>query len=115
VRPLRVWKKLLGLRRTAVEQVDFEETDGTLVVSVRPRARERDRCPECRRRCPGYDQGADGGGRPISPPACVSLRPTPTGQLPPSRGGRRGGAMGAPRRRVHQKLRGSDGVAGGAH
>ena len=27
------------------------------MVSVRPRARERDRCPPCRRRCPGYDQG----------------------------------------------------------
>ena len=27
------------------------------MVSVRPRSRERDRCPHCRRRCPGYDQG----------------------------------------------------------
>jgi len=57
VRPLRVWKKLLGLRRTVIEQVDFDESDGELVVAVRPRARERDRCPHCRRRCPGYDQG----------------------------------------------------------
>src|SRR5213082_91617 len=31
--------------------------DGAVVVSVRPRARERDRCPHCRRRCPGYDWG----------------------------------------------------------
>jgi transposase len=30
---------------------------GALVVSVRPAARERDRCPHCRRRCPGYDWG----------------------------------------------------------
>ena len=28
-----------------------------MVISVRPRAKERDRCPHCRRRCPGYDQG----------------------------------------------------------
>jgi transposase len=26
-------------------------------VSVRPRAKEQDRCPHCRRRCAGYDQG----------------------------------------------------------
>ena len=57
MRPLRVWKKLLGLRRTVIEQVDLDETDGVVVVSVRPRARELDRCPHCRRRCPGYDQG----------------------------------------------------------
>jgi len=56
VRPLRVWKSLLGLRRTVIEAVDFDESDGVL-VAVRPRARERDRCPHCRRRCPGYDQG----------------------------------------------------------
>ena len=30
---------------------------GALVVSVRPAARERDRCPHCRRRCAGYDWG----------------------------------------------------------
>src|SRR5579875_1819376 len=57
VRPLRVWKTLLGLRRTVVEQVEFDENDGSVVISVRPRAKERDRCPHCRRRCPGYDQG----------------------------------------------------------
>jgi transposase len=56
VRPLRLWKTLLGLRRTVIEAVELEP-DGALVVSVRPRAGERDRCPHCRRRCPGYDQG----------------------------------------------------------
>ena len=30
---------------------------GAVVVAVRPKARERDRCPHCRRRCPGYDWG----------------------------------------------------------
>jgi transposase len=33
------------------------ENDERLVVSVRAAARERDRCPHCRRRCPGYDLG----------------------------------------------------------
>jgi transposase len=57
VRPLRLWKSLLGLRRTVIEEVELEDDGETLVVSVRPRAGERDRCPHCRRRCPGYDQG----------------------------------------------------------
>ena len=57
VRPLRLWKRLLGLRRTVIEEIEFDEAEEVLVVSVRPRARERDRCPRCRRRCPGYDQG----------------------------------------------------------
>jgi transposase len=39
-----------------VEGVSFDE-DGAVVVAVRPKARERDRCGECRRRCPGADQG----------------------------------------------------------
>jgi transposase len=56
VRPFRVWKTLLGLHRVVIEEVELEH-DGALVVSVRPRAGERDRCPHCRRRCPGYDQG----------------------------------------------------------
>ncbi|MCA1679946.1 MAG: ISL3 family transposase [Actinobacteria bacterium] len=57
MRPTRVWKKLLGLSRVVVEAVEFEEAEGALVVSVRPKAREQGRCPHCRRRCPGYDWG----------------------------------------------------------
>jgi transposase len=56
VRRRSVWKKLLGLQRAVVEDVDLTD-GGALVVSVRPAARERDRCPHCRRRCPGYDWG----------------------------------------------------------
>jgi transposase len=56
VRSRSVWKKLLGLQRAVVEDVWLED-DRALVLSVRPAARERDRCPHCRRRCPGYDQG----------------------------------------------------------
>ena len=51
MRPLRVWKQLLGLRRTVIEQVEFDETDEVLLVSVRPRTREQDRCDEGAR-CP---------------------------------------------------------------
>lgn len=51
-----VWKELLGLHRAVVEDVEVDD-DGRVVVSVRPKARERDRCPHCGRRCPGYDWG----------------------------------------------------------
>lgn len=47
VRFAGVCKKLLGLQRAVVEDVWIEEEQ--LVVAVRPAARERDRCPRCRR------------------------------------------------------------------
>jgi transposase len=56
VRRRSVWKAAFGLRRAVVEDVSVED-DERLVVAVRPAARERDRCPHCRRRCPGYDLG----------------------------------------------------------
>ena len=53
---IRAWARSLVLDKTVIESVKPEE-DGTIVVSVRPRLSERNRCPHCRRRCPGYDQG----------------------------------------------------------
>ncbi len=55
MRGRRIWKKLLGLSRAVIEDAFIEQE--TLVVKVRPKARERGRCPHCRRRCPGYDRG----------------------------------------------------------
>ena len=55
MRKTRVWKKLLGLAAAVIEDAFIEED--ALIVKVRPKARERSRCPHCRRRCPGYDQG----------------------------------------------------------
>ncbi|KRC57344.1 MULTISPECIES: ISL3 family transposase [unclassified Nocardioides] len=50
-----LWRGLLGLEHTAIENV---RRDGdVLVVDVRPMARQRDRCGRCRRRCPRYDTG----------------------------------------------------------
>jgi transposase len=54
---MRVWARLLGVERAIVEDVEWEEMTGALVVSVRPRARDRGRCGMCRRRSPGYDAG----------------------------------------------------------
>jgi transposase len=55
VRNRRVWKKLLGLGAAVIEDAFIEQE--ALIVKVRPKARERSRCPRCGRRCPGYDQG----------------------------------------------------------
>jgi transposase len=52
---VRAWARLLGLEKTVVETV--EEEDGAIVIGVRPSWSQRDRCPHCRRRCPGYDLG----------------------------------------------------------
>jgi transposase len=40
-----------------VEAVELEAESDTLVISVRPPWQERDRCGQCRRRCPGFDLG----------------------------------------------------------
>jgi transposase len=56
VRDIRVWARLLGLRRAVVEDVRIG-SEGEVIVAVRPGWRERDRCGVCRRRSPGYDLG----------------------------------------------------------
>ncbi|MCA1680792.1 MAG: hypothetical protein LC777_18515 [Actinobacteria bacterium] len=55
MRGIRVWARLLGLARAVVEDVFLDGE--VVVVCVRPRARERGRCPLCRRRCAGYEAG----------------------------------------------------------
>lgn len=56
MRGTRVWVRLLGLKAVVVEDV-YCGNEGEVVVAVRPRWRERDRCGVCRRRCPGFDLG----------------------------------------------------------
>ncbi len=53
----KVWEKACGLVRTVVEGVRVDDTDGSIVVSVRPNAKARGRCGRCGRRAPGYDHG----------------------------------------------------------
>jgi len=62
VRGIRVWARLLGLSGAVIEGV---EVDGAgegveVVIAVRPRWRQRDRCGICGRRCGRFDNG---GGR----------------------------------------------------
>ncbi len=57
MRSTRVWKRLLGVEHTVVEQVLYDENAQAVVACVRPTRSRQRRCPVCDRRCPGYDQG----------------------------------------------------------
>jgi transposase len=57
VRFASVFKRLLGVERTVVESVTFEDGEGLLVAYVRPRKGARQRCGRCGRRGPWYDRG----------------------------------------------------------
>jgi transposase len=56
VRNVRVFRALLGVEKTVIEGVEFEEP-GLLVVRARPGRGARSRCGVCRRRCGRYDAG----------------------------------------------------------
>lgn len=57
MRGLSLWRGLLGVEKTVIEDVEFDPVDGLLVVHVRPTARARGRCGRCHRPCRGYDAG----------------------------------------------------------
>ena len=52
---ISLWRGLLGLEDTAIENV-VRDAAGSLVVHVRPMSRQRGRCGRCRKRSPGYDR-----------------------------------------------------------
>jgi transposase len=58
VRNASVWRALLGVEKTVVEGLEFDQDEGLLVARVRPTAGARGRCGRCSRRSPGYDGGA---------------------------------------------------------
>lgn len=62
MRNASIWQRMLGVERTTVESVEFDDQDAPegelrIVAHVRPFRGERQRCGECRRRCAGYDNG----------------------------------------------------------
>jgi transposase len=57
VRNVRVFRALLGVEKTVIEAVDFDEVNELLVVGVRAARGARGRCGVCRRRCGRYDGG----------------------------------------------------------
>jgi transposase len=57
VRFAKVWQRLLGVERTVVEDVVFDDDGGAIVAHVRPRKGATRRCGVCSRRCPCEDNG----------------------------------------------------------
>lgn len=60
MRNARVWARLLGVDKTVIERVEYDEDAELVVVHARPARGARRRCGSCGRRSPGYDNG---GGR----------------------------------------------------
>lgn len=52
-----VWARVLGVQDAVIEGVEYDESEGVLVVAARPRAEHRKRCGSCLRRCSSYDAG----------------------------------------------------------
>jgi transposase len=52
-----LWRALVGVDKTVVEDLEYDENDQVLVVHVRPKQQVSRRCGRCRRRCRGYDRG----------------------------------------------------------
>ncbi len=53
----KVLARLLGVERTVVEEVEYDDQEDAVILSVRPRWRQRDRCGICGLRSPQYDRG----------------------------------------------------------
>ena len=57
MRNATLWRALLGVEKTVVEDVEFDEDEQLLVAHVRPRRSAGGRCGRCGRRSPAYDRG----------------------------------------------------------
>ena len=57
MRNATLWRALLGVEKTVIEGIEFDEDAEELVVCVRPQRPARGRCGECGHRAPWYDRG----------------------------------------------------------
>lgn len=57
MRGTSLWAALLGVEKTVIEDIEFDEDTELVVAHVRPRSRSRSRCGVCARPCPGFDAG----------------------------------------------------------
>lgn len=57
MRDVSLWRGLLGVEKTVIERVEYDEDAQVLIAHVRPTSRQQSRCGICRRRSPGYDAG----------------------------------------------------------
>lgn len=57
MRNASLWSALLGVEKTVVESVEFDEDEAVVIVEVRPRLSASGRCGRCGARAPRYDNG----------------------------------------------------------
>ncbi len=57
MRGVRLWRELLGVERTVIEDVEFDQGTGCVIARVRPRRGARGRCGRCGCKAAGYDRG----------------------------------------------------------
>jgi len=57
VRNVSLWRELLGVEKTVIERLMFDEDADLVVAHVRATSRARSRCGLCGRRSPGHDTG----------------------------------------------------------
>ena len=57
VRTATLWRAVLGVEKTVIESVEYDEEVEAVIASVRPARRGGRRCGICQRRSPGYDRG----------------------------------------------------------
>ena len=58
MRDVSLWGALLGVEKTVIEALEYDEDAEVVVAHVRPSSRARGRCGVCRRRAAGYDAGS---------------------------------------------------------
>lgn len=57
MRGVRLWRELLGVERTVIEDVEFDQDTGSVIARVRPKRGAQGRCGRCGRKAAGYDRG----------------------------------------------------------
>ena len=57
MRDSTLWRALVGVENTVIEDVDYDPESQVVTLAVRPVAKRRGRCGRCERRAPGYDAG----------------------------------------------------------
>ncbi len=57
MRSASLWRALLGVENTVIEEIEFDEEAEIVVAHVRPRRASRGRCGACGARAPWYDRG----------------------------------------------------------
>jgi transposase len=57
VRNVSLWRALLGVENTVIENVEFNSDEQVLIAHLRPRRASKGRCGRCAARSPWYDHG----------------------------------------------------------